>query len=64
MEKTHIEPLGGHFAVNKLYKALATHWYWEKMYKTFVRIVPSVRQYRDVAARINQRYTPHLYSIH
>ena len=32
MEKTHGGPLGGHFAVNKLYKALATHWYWEKMY--------------------------------
>ena len=24
--------MAGHFAVNKLHKALATHWYWEKMY--------------------------------
>ena len=32
MEEAHGGPFSGHFAVNKLYNALAAKWYWEKMY--------------------------------
>ena len=32
MTEDHCGPLSGHFAVNKLYRALSTRWYWEKIY--------------------------------
>ena len=32
IQEHHRGNMGGHFAVNKLYKMLASHWWWEGMY--------------------------------
>lgn len=41
IEESHSEPYGGHFAVSRLYGALALRWWWEGVYKDVLEFCKS-----------------------
>ena len=51
MEENHSGPMAGHFFADKLYKTMATHWWWQGMYTDVITIVCLVH---NVQFRIHQ----------
>ena len=44
MEESHSVPMSGHFAGEKLYKLLKTHWWWQRMYSDVMSYCTSCPQ--------------------
>ena len=56
MEETHTGPMAGHFAGEKLYRALTRHWWWSGMYTDVVKYCSNCPQCAIVngSGRVNK----------
>ena len=62
MENSHSGPYGGHFAVSRLYGALAQQWWWERMYTDIVKFCKSCPECA-IATGSGRRDNPPLHPI-
>ena len=56
MEEQYSGPMAGHFSVDKLYRLMATHWWWQGMYTDIANYCTLCPQYAIVnpSCRVNR----------
>ena len=62
MEEHHRGSMGGHFAANKLYRTLASHWWWEGMYTGVFNYVKSCPECAIISGT-GRKHRPPLHPI-